>query len=365
MVSQIKSTSGDTHNIVDRSEYEKVYVDTSVSLNDFKTPGTYVFYADSQSGNVTQQTFRSPTAVPVFPCFVKVEKMPQLNSNYKSVIIQRYTTISTFGQYTYYRKATYGTSSYSWDSWSNTFYAGDLNRDDAWDGLDSSLNATLGKKKDLDPSVISFSSVNLDIYTTSGTYILTGLITTKTNFPVSTPGQLEVTRWSESSSSYFCRQEFKVYDKAYRFQNDSFTRMGTSSNGTTWDWGPWGSDQYFISGETFTLGSGYSMYGHITSSTTRIYIYTVLPKSLRYVNITKPTSTISIDVRQNGKYVQANPYSFTIDSLGKFGDAQQPCGIEIGLKNANGTALTNGTNNDTVTAQLRANLSLSFTARTL
>lgn len=364
MVSQIKSTSGTVHEIVDRSAYETVVMTATLDLNDYTEVGKYSFTYVSQV-SPTKYVLHSPEDPN--DDFVVIVSHYMWTNHYCLEQAFAYAEAPDDIIWTRYAYKSSSSDPWTWNAWDGVKRVGwDIrNYGQKWSNLDRSLNETLTKKKNLNPSVVSVSSIDLNSYTSSGTYILTGSITTKTNFPVLTPGQLEVTRWMESSSNYFCRQEFKVYDKAYRFQNDSFTRMGTSSNGTTWDWGPWGSDQYFIAGETFTLGSGYGMYGHITSSTTRIYIYTVLPKSLRYVNVTKPTSTISIDVRQNGKYVQANPYSFTVDSLSKFGDAQQPCGIEIGLKNANGTALTNGTNNDTVSAQLRANLTLSFTARTL
>ena len=223
-----------------------------------------------------------------------------------------------------------------------------------WDGNHTSLKGALT------PVVVSNSTVNLNNYTSSGKFILTGGISTKTNFPITQPGYLEVTTWSESSTNWYCRQDFKRYDTSIN-QNDTFTRIATSTNGgTSWSWSAWCSDSYFLPGETYTITNGTIVASYVTSSSTELTLGIWLPKSMKYTNgLSSKPSTVNLIVRGgNGQYLQASNSGYAF----KWNDSFriQPSHLQVKLKKSDGTAFSNCVNNDPYATYFNGDATITF-----
>ena len=168
-----------------------------------------------------------------------------------------------------------------------------------WDGNHTSLKGALT------PVVVSDSTVNLNNYTSSGKWIMTGAITTRTNFPHSGyPGYLEVVRWAESANNHYCRQDFKIYNKGI-YSPVVCSRLGSSDDsGSTWNWGTWYSENYMLPDETLDFPVGYPAYGFITTSGKEMHLYFPVCKYLNFTSGVKTMpSSISCTIRQNGNYI--------------------------------------------------------------
>ena len=227
--------------------------------------------------------------------------------------------------------------------------------DNTWDGNHTSLKGALT------PVVVTDSTVNLNNYTSSGKWILTGSISTKTNFPVAQPGQLEVTAWQESSSNYYCRQDFKVYNTDM-YVPVLCSRIGTSSNGTSWTWNRWYSENYMLPGETLEMASGFPAYGFITTSGKEMHLYFPVYKFLNYTGgVQTMPSSISITVRQNGKYIGSSSGATTAYPKDWY---RQKNIMELVVYNnsnqSSATAWTNGTNNCELVAVVNTAFNIVF-----
>lgn len=208
-----------------------------------------------------------------------------------------------------------------------------------WDGRFKSLKRALENKVSK-PRVVQRASVNINNFTTSSTYIMTGS-NTYSNRPVSEPGQLEVTQWVEGTSSYFCRQLYKVYSTR-DYADATFTRIGRSTNGTTWTWQNWKSDDYFVSGETWTIPQNAIYTGHVTNAGTELFVSIPLPKRMKFVsNISSHSSTVTLNVRQNGSYLEGGDYTYTWKNVWRNDNM-----LTVVFEKANHSAFTNATNND-------------------
>ena len=214
------------------------------------------------------------------------------------------------------------------------------NRGNTWDGTHTSLKAAFT------PEVVRSSTVNLNNYTSSGKYILTGNITTKTNFPLSQPGYLEVTTWSENATNYFCRQDFKLYNTGV-WMDETYSRIGTSTNGgSSWTWNRWYSQTHFLPGESYTIQSGTITSGYVTSSSTALVVSVWLPKSMEHTNgLSSKPSTVNLTVRgANGQYLQNSGSGYAFKWYDNF--RIQPINMQIEFRKSDSSAFSNCVNND-------------------
>ena len=218
-----------------------------------------------------------------------------------------------------------------------------------WDSNNKeSLKETLDLKTDK-PRVVQGATVNLNNYTTSGTYIMTGT-NTFSNRPVSKPGQLEVIRWQESDNYYYVRQTYRIYDTS-SFSNCSFTRIAKSINPndtTRWTWYRWYSETCFTYGEAWTVPQNAIYSGHVTNAGTELFVTIPLPKRTKFVSsISDHSFTVGLNVRQNGNYLVGDgdlgggSYNYTWKKY-TINDNM----LTVVFEKSNHTAFTNATNND-------------------
>ena len=235
----------------------------------------------------------------------------------------------------------------------NIISPSDITISTTWDGSHTSLKAALT------PEVVTSSTVDLNNYTSSGKWIMTGKISTKTNFPAGYPGELEVVRWSEASNDHYCRQDFKIYNTD-RYAPVICSRIGTSSNGTSWNWSAWYSENYMLPNESLEFSVGYPAYGFITTSGTEMHLYFPVYKYLNFTNGVKTMpSSISCTIRQNGKYIGTDFGAATCYPKDWY---RQKNIMELVVYNSSGTATAwkNATNNCEVTAIVSAAFNIVY-----
>lgn len=222
-----------------------------------------------------------------------------------------------------------------------------------WDGRFKSLKRALENKVSK-PRVVQGAGVNINNFTTSGTYIMTGS-NTYSNRPVSEPGQLEVTQWVEGTSLYFCRQLYKVYSTG-NYADATFTRIGRSTNGTTWTWQNWRSDDYFIPGEAWTVPQGAIYSGHTTNAGTELFVSIPLPKRCHWVSgLSQHPMYANLNVRQAGQYLQGGDYRYVWK---KWYVADNM--LIVVYEKLDHTAFTNVINNDDCSIYVVTNFSITF-----
>lgn len=216
---------------------------------------------------------------------------------------------------------------------------------DGWDidNDNQSLRGTLNKKVSK-PKVVQSSTINLNNYTATGSFILTGT-NTFSNRPVTKPGQLEVIRWKESDNYYYVRQTYRVYDTG-NYPDCTFTRIGKTKYPNDihrgWNWYGWWSETCFRSGETWTIPQNAIYTGHVTNAGTELFVSIPLPKRMKFVsNISSHSSTVTLNVRQNGSYLEGGDYTYTWKNVWRNDNM-----LTVVFEKANHSAFTNATNND-------------------